>query len=292
VEPVAEGQWRAARRLIERGAIGPVVWSQGSYNSQTTAAWNNLSASEVRRPVMAHELDWHAFLGDAPPRAFSAERYAAWWKYWDYSGGIASEVFYAKLAPLLVATGAAFPERVSAAGGVYVQDGREVPDTFVMNAEYPEGHTIVLASSMAQAQDLPAVIRGRDGSLELTSNGLRVVPETPSEATTVAVAPAPGLIDNWLACMRTREACVCDVELGYRTMVAIGMAVDAYRGHKTLYFDAIQEAVLASPPRSLPTRTFEDRLDALDAETALREFRASGEQSVPYEEGRKKAHLA
>jgi len=61
----------------------------------------------------------------------------------------------------------------------------------------------------------------------------------------------PGHMDNWLEGIRTRQRCACDEESGYRAMVAIGMAVEAYRQGKTLYFDAGKEEVTVRPQTSL-----------------------------------------
>ena len=58
-------------------------------------------------------LDWKAFLGSAPKRAFDPARYFRWRKYWDYSGGIATDLFYHTMSPLLMTIGAEFPIRVS-----------------------------------------------------------------------------------------------------------------------------------------------------------------------------------
>ena len=50
-------------------------------------------------------LDWKAFLGTAPKRTFNPARYFRWRKYWDYSGGIATDLFYHTVSPLLMAIG-------------------------------------------------------------------------------------------------------------------------------------------------------------------------------------------
>ncbi|MBN2308236.1 MAG: Gfo/Idh/MocA family oxidoreductase [Candidatus Hydrogenedentes bacterium] len=260
-QQTVQPQWQVARELVDAGAIGQVLWSQGSYRRDTgTGGWNR----PIEAGVSPDSLDWEGFLGPAPRRPFSPERFFRWRKYWDYSGGLAADLHYGNLAPLVIAVGAGHPERVSAAGGVYVQDGREAPDTFVMTAEYAAGHTIVLASSAANQVDLPAVIRGREATIYLEGSRVRVVADGACgegaagrlDGYAVPAGPRRGGRDDtarhvadWLDCIRRRAKCVCNEEVGYRAMVAVGMAIDAFRQGKTLYFDAGTRRVMASPSR-------------------------------------------
>ena len=256
----SEAKWHKGRELIEAGVLGKVLWCQGSYtHNSIEGEWNR----PIEKGASPDTIDWDAFLGSAPKRPLSLERFFCWRKFWDYSGGIATNLNYDKLAPLLLAIGPEFPGRVSAAGGVCMHDGREAPDTLVMTAEYRSGHTIVIASSMANANRLPTVIRGHEGTMEFQGGRLMVTPEAPSadpfekrygdvKAKTFRGEPRLSHLANWFECIRTRQPCVCDPELGYRTMAAIRMSVDAYRMGKTLYFDIDTEAVIASPPRVLP----------------------------------------
>ena len=48
---------------------------------------------------------------------------------------------------------------------------REVPDTFHLIAEYAEGHSLVLSSSMANSQHIPGLIRGHEGTIIMVENG-------------------------------------------------------------------------------------------------------------------------
>ena len=258
-EQTSEGQWHAARDTLRAGRIGNPLWSQGSYSRQDRFA---RSASAAANPT-PFDLDWAAFHGENRHRPFDPDRYARWWAYWDYSGGVATGVFYSKLAALLLALGPAFPRRVSAAGGVYACDGREVPDSFVMTCQYPAGHTVVLASAMAMAAGRPAIIRGEKASLEFLGDRLCLTPESGSvsgvrawrgrrDVEFICAKERPNHLDDWLDGIRTRRRCVCDEELGFRTMVAIAMAVQAYRESQTLYFDEKTEQVGVSPSRSVP----------------------------------------
>ena len=241
-QQTSQPRWHLAREIILSGAIGPTIWCQGSYRPSAATPQRNDSAKALVCPA---DLDWDAFQGPGGKRGLDADRFLNWRKYWDYSNGIAGEVFYHKLAALLVAVGPAFPERVSAAGGIYVQDGREVPDSFVMTAEYPNGLTIVLASSMANLNGLPAVIRGREASIELHTDSVKIVQDMTASNRMITeyceTAARPDHLDDWLRCIRSRERCVCNEEIGCQAMVAIAMAVESYRTGKTLRFDAKTE---------------------------------------------------
>ena len=60
-----------------------------------------------------------------------------------------------------------------ASGGNYIfKDDREVPDTFHLIAEYPEGHSLVLSSSMANSQHIPGLIRGHEGTIIMVEHGM------------------------------------------------------------------------------------------------------------------------
>ncbi len=236
----SQEQWRAARDVIRSEKIGPVLWSQGRYGVRV----GRRAASDVSaQPVTPQNLDWDRFLGTAPSHAFSPERFTHWRNYWDYSAGVAAEHHYGELAPLLFAIGCDTPERVSAAGGLYAEDGRETPDTLVMTAQYGSGTTIVVAGSTApeadtgyRAPDLPAVARGREATVYFEDSRIRVVPEDHCDAReiTIRTRTASDHIGNWLDAIRGKATCACDAELGYRTLVAVDMAVEAYRQRRTV----------------------------------------------------------
>ncbi len=90
-------------------------------------------------------IDWDMWLGHkwglAPKIPWNPEHFFRFRKYWPYNGGVATDLLYHKLAPLLIAVAGAngeYPWRVNASGGLYIEkDGRDIPDTFLMTADYP-----------------------------------------------------------------------------------------------------------------------------------------------------------
>jgi len=247
-QSASDAQYHKAREMIKKGAIGKIIWIRSSYNRNCPEGdWNY----KIWPDCSPKTLDWDQFLGTkhglAPQRAFSPERYFRFRKYWDYSGGIATDLLYHQLVHLAVALdGGCFPRRAVASGGNWVHKDRDVPDTFLMNVDYPDEYSIFLMGTSDNDKQMQEVIHGQHGSMVF--GGPRLEPqgafkaqfETAQKAGAHDV-PVPKLIghmDDFLACMRTRAKPVCDVRMGYKVQVAITMAVMAYRQGKAMFFDA------------------------------------------------------
>src|SRR5947209_12738879 len=179
-------QWWKARKAIADGMIGEILMSQGSYHRNSIEGeWNYHIEKEAGPDAKGDNyIDWKMWLGPAPKRAYDADRFFRFRKYWDYSGGIATDLFYHVVAPLNICWGQPeFPTKVMAQGGIYVfKDEREVPDTFNLLAEYPKAHSLVLSSSMGNSQHIPGLIRGHEGTIIMVEHGMF---ERPTEFITV-----------------------------------------------------------------------------------------------------------
>ena len=265
-------QWWKAKKAIADGMIGKMIMSQGSYHRNSVEGEWNYHIDEAAGPDASGEnyIDWKMWLGSAPKRAYDADRFFRFRKFWDYSGGIATDLFYHVVAPLNICWDQPqFPSKVSAGGGIYIfKDTREVPDTFHLIADYAEGHSLVLSSSMANSQHIPGLIRGHDGTIIMVEHGMfesrteNIIlrPEAkrvrengqftrklmnpdykfgldeqkiPVEQTDMMTAH----INNFLSCMRSRQKPHLDVETGACAQVVISMAVESYRQGKVFYFD-------------------------------------------------------
>jgi predicted dehydrogenase len=95
-----------ARELISAGELGELLWATATYSRNSVAGEWNYYVDEEASP---ETIDWQRWLGPARKRPFSAERYFRWRKYWDYSGGIATDLFYHKLGPVLFAMARSSP---------------------------------------------------------------------------------------------------------------------------------------------------------------------------------------
>lgn len=111
-------------------------------------------------------VDWETFQADAPRKPFSVSRLFQWRLYMDYSGGPATDVYPHMITPLFKALAPGFPRKVVALGGHYVYGGeREVPDTFDLLIQYPQGLTVVCLGTFANATPIDTAVRGSEGTM-------------------------------------------------------------------------------------------------------------------------------
>ncbi len=259
---VSDRRYLEAKRVIDEGWIGPVLWAQNTYcRNSLYGEWNYTIDAEGT----PENIDWDRFIGTAPPRPFSAERFFRWRKYWDYSGGIATDLFYHRLAPLMLMMGKAFPTRVSGHGGIYVHREREVPDTYATVVEFG-GYYVNLSASMASSAGntgMPTMVYGHEGAIAFLPGAIEVKPEyqfaekfrksTGNDVLRVEVQQgrvSANHVGNFLDCMRDRSAPVFDARFGYQVMTAIRLGVDSYRSGRMIAFDPLSQRVVPySEPR-------------------------------------------
>ncbi|MFN7935136.1 MAG: Gfo/Idh/MocA family oxidoreductase [Bryobacteraceae bacterium] len=134
-----------ARDLIRAGKLGRVTMIRAAYNrNSASGAW----IYPIPPDASSKTVNWDAFLGSAPKRSFSLERFFRWRCYEDYSGGIATDLFVHLCTTIHFLMDAKAPSRVMAMGQLYRwTSSRDVPDTLNAVLEYPEGFTVNLSST-------------------------------------------------------------------------------------------------------------------------------------------------
>ena len=268
-------QWWKAKKAIADGAIGQMIMSQGSYHRNSREGEWNWKIDPAAGPSGKgpNYIDWKMWLGPAANRPWDADRFFRFRKYWDYSGGTATDLFFHVAAPLNICwSEPQFPYKVMAGGiNTTFKDGRDVPDTYHLIAEYVKGHTVVLTSSMANSQHIPGLIRGHLGSIIMVEHGMfegrtdniilrperRVIDDAykakfGADEVKIPVdkkEPMTTHVANFLDCVRSRQKPTLDVETAARAQVLITMSVQSYREGRILYFDERAFKVVTKPPR-------------------------------------------
>jgi predicted dehydrogenase len=208
-------------------------------------------------------VDWKMFLGTefglAPDQPFDRAKYAQWRCYWDFGGGMYTDLFVHQLTHMLIATGVRFPRRVVGGGGLYMEyDGRDVPDVATVVADYDEGCQVIVTATMCNNTPVPEVIRGHTGTISFEGgDSFRVTPQKldskPAPPGQKQGEPGPlvkatlkgggepdtrALWDHFIECLRSRNAeTLCPAETGYAAIATVNLGVDSYRYGKAYYFD-------------------------------------------------------
>ena len=260
VQSTADPRWRMANEMITSGKIGHVMQGQTSYyRNSNMGQWRYYGLSKDMTPKT---VDWKMFLGTdfglAPEQPFNRARYAQWRCYWDFGGGMYTDLFVHQLTHMIQAMGVRFPRRVVGAGGLYMEyDGRDVPDVATVVADYDEGCQVVISATMCNDVQLGEVIRGHTGSILFGASpkdGFRVAAQklegrpAPPGANTGAggelftpeqpVDDTRALWNHYMECLRSRnQETLCPAETGYAAITTVNLGVQSYREGKAFYFD-------------------------------------------------------
>lgn len=261
VQGMSDESYEVAHDYIERGVLGKIVMAQIDYSRNYVGDFWAYEIDPDARPGV--NLDWDAWLGPAPNRPWDPLRYFQWRRYWDYSGGIATDLFIHRVTRIIKAVGLECPHYVVATGGKFqfVESVAEIPDTFNILSDYPGGPTVSLVSSMANDTPVDHVIRGHKATLQFTRQGFVIIPQ---EATSEDVIPTAGDATNaegqivykkkgaedvslhhrnLQQAIRSGEELHCDAELGYYGVVITMMGVLSYRERSYLEWDRVAESV-------------------------------------------------
>lgn len=254
VQGMSDDSYETAQRMIKEGAIGRPIQAQIDYSrNHKRDFWVSEEPDKDVKPGV--NLDWNAFLGPAPKRPFNLDRFLYWRRYWDYSGGIATDLFVHRITRIIRALDLKFPDKAVAVGGKWeFRDSvAEVPDTFNMMLDYPAGLSVIAISSLANDTPIPHVIRGHEATLEFTREGFIIRPQgrlnrdgSKQEITHKKTGGEDILLHhrNLQAAIRDGAALKCDVMTGYYGVVAVRMAIESYRKRKYVAWDARRERAI------------------------------------------------
>ncbi|HLV02364.1 MAG TPA: Gfo/Idh/MocA family oxidoreductase [Acidobacteriota bacterium] len=166
-----------ARKIVQEGKLGKVTMIRASYNRNTASgAW----IYPIPPDASEKTIDWQAFLGPAPDHPFSRERFFRWRCYWDYSGGISTDLFVHLVTTIHFVMNATMPKTVIGSGELYRwTESRDVPDTVNAILIYPENFTVNLSSTFnnQSSSESGFEILGTEGSLVFRGGEIRYLPE-------------------------------------------------------------------------------------------------------------------
>jgi len=226
--------FQEGKRIMESGQTGDV--------RLVTAWWLNHQDS-LRERKLEGKLDWKQWLGSAPQRDVDPLRFFNWYYFWDYSGGLMVGQAAHVVDAILWFMNSTFPTAVTCAGGRVGLKGAEVPETTVMNIEYPENYLATFtvgykAMRYAMINDQCKQFHGSKARFDMGREFYSLWPQsTEPDMKPSLEKRRPGSFEpatrahirNFLECIQTRKDPNATVEMGQHTNVVLCMAVEALR---------------------------------------------------------------
>jgi predicted dehydrogenase len=172
-----------AKKWIEEGRLGQITLVKSWENRNTpTGAWFYPVAPDASDKT----IDWKTWLGSAPERPFDARRYFRWRCYWDYSGGLATDLVVHHLNTLHFLMNETAPLSAIGYGGTYrwkkVYPETEVPDVFQILYEYPNFTYNVSMTLNSENQGFGTYFMGTKGTIQIDEVKMTFYPEDPLES--------------------------------------------------------------------------------------------------------------
>lgn len=245
-----------AREIYESGVLGNVVYAKAFWyrNSPlTNPAWRYA----IPEDAAPSNTDYKRFLGPARNTSFNKQRYFQWRLYWDYSGGISTDLLVHQTDALHMITGRHYCDSVVCNGGIHhwIQDDREVPDTVTAAYEYDDHfHISYTAAFSTSHYGYGEQLCGSEGVMEIM--GMRYLNVYPEKARGLPekVTSRPEMhfdarkdfnetnstndhIKNFIDAVAHGAELNCPVELGHEAAVTGHLATMALRKEKKVFWN-------------------------------------------------------
>jgi predicted dehydrogenase len=244
-----------AKEMVAAGMIGEVHYTRAFWyrNSLDDApAWRYAIPPDSTE----RNTDWVRFLGDAPKRPFSKPRFFQWRLYWDYSGGISTDLLVHQTDITQFVLDKPAPVSCMATGAIlrWTEDDREVPDTFSAIFEYAGGFHINYSCYFGNDHfGYGEQFMGNEGTIEvLNRQSLNFYPEKFGGKAPERVAARKELsialpgndtkaveahIHNFLEAVAGREKVIAALDAGQRANVSGHLATLSFRRNQKVIWD-------------------------------------------------------
>jgi predicted dehydrogenase len=257
--------YKKAQELIKQGLIGDchyvrAFWYRNSANDNP--AWRYVIPADTNE----QNTDWGRFLGPAKKRPFDKRRYFQWRLYWDYSGGISTDLLVHQTDITNFVMRKTVPATCVASGGNYrwvdKDDDRDVPDTLSALYEYSDKFHVNYSCYFGNDHyGFGEQFCGNEGTIEvLNRQDLYFTPELLKGKATAEVkkrAPihlngqkdfgeADGAINhfrNFVEAVRGNEQVIAPPTVGQQAAISGHMATLAFRSGKRVQWDERTEKI-------------------------------------------------
>jgi predicted dehydrogenase len=234
--------FKRARDLVASGAIGPVrfirIWD---FRYRPLDPYMKRSANKA---LFSPELiDWPRFLGSAPKRPYDPKRASAWRWYWDYAGGLMTDIGPHWLDVAMWITGSDGPKRVTCNGGNYQSPDWETPDNVHATLDCGSFAIVFMVQFMNGHEYDGAAIYGLEGAI-IQENDKRRIARYDNKRREIeswpVVEEGTAHMQNFLDCMKSRQQPNSPVELANRVLIGAHLANESYQSGKRVHWDPVK----------------------------------------------------
>jgi len=234
--------FRKAREIVASGGIGEIrfvrIWD---FRYRPRDPYIKRASDQT---LFAPELiDWPRFLGRAPKRPYDPKRASAWRWYWDYAGGLMTDIGPHWLDVAMWITGSDGPHSVSCNGGKYQNLDWETPDNVHAILDCGTFAIVFMVQFMNGQEYDGAAFYGLEGSIVQENNrGMMVrYDKNRKEIESWKVTDeSTAHMQNFLDCMKSRRQPNSPVELGNRVLVGAHLANESFRSGKRVQWDPVK----------------------------------------------------
>ncbi|MBY0513804.1 MAG: hypothetical protein K2P78_07810, partial [Gemmataceae bacterium] len=195
-----------------------------------------------------------AFQGKAPKRPFDPVRYWSWRWYWDYAGGLMTDIGAHQLDIVQWLGGVDAPKSVVANGGTYHFKHWETPDvihgvwdygkfTATFAVEFVNGFDGVGATFYGTKQTLHADADA-GGEIRVFETIDKFNPNLKPKAVWKVENETPLHVKNWVEAVKDDKDPSSPIELGHKVITAAHLANLSYRTNKKIVWDADKQQVV------------------------------------------------
>lgn len=236
--------FKRAREIVAAGTIGPIrfvrIWD---FRYRPVDPYIKRSSN---REMFAPELiDWPRFLGSAPKRPFDAKRASAWRWYFDYAGGLMTDIAPHWLDVAMWITGSDGPRRVTCNGGNYQSPDWEWPDNVHATLDCGTFAIVFMVQFMNGQEFDGAAFYGLEGAIvQENDKGMMVRYDKKRKAVESwpVVEEGTAHMQNFLDCMKSRQQPNSPVELANRVLIGAHLANESYVSGKRVEWDPVKWA--------------------------------------------------
>jgi predicted dehydrogenase len=246
--------WARCREVIRSKDFGDLVWVK-VWDCRNWVKKDPFAPPKDFGQEQIAGINWDGFLGKAKKVPFDPVRYWSWRWFWDYAGGLMTDIGAHQLDIVQWLGGVDAPRSVTANGGRYHFKHWETPD--VVHGVWDYGKfTATFAVEFINGYDgVGATFYGTKQTLDCQAEtgGLIRVFDTIDKPAASAVAKqtwrveneTPLHVRNWLAAVKDNKEPSSPIELGNRVITAAHLANIAYRTGKKVVWDQKKEQIVS-----------------------------------------------